>query len=342
MIKLNFQPKQATKSALICLDKKPRDVLEQRFGLGSVPPKTLEAIGQGYNITRERVRQIEEDALNRLRKSEEFANLCGVFLELKKQIDALGGIVHEKEFLNAVSGGTPVKYHVRFLFVLGDEFEHFKEDDEFYHRWTIDTSRAEKIHNALRLLHKEITSDDLLPEKEIFNKFIGYIKNTVGESVDKDVARELIKISRLIDSNALGEWGHVASSSIRPRGVRDFAFLAMRKHGSPMHFSETAEAINDIFSRPVNTQTVHNELIKDDRFVLVGRGLYALKEWGYESGIVRDVIRKVLFSSGPLSKEEIIKIVMKERYVKENTILINLQNGKYFKKNPDGKYVAIN
>lgn len=342
MIKLNFQPKQATKSVLIHLEKKPRDVLEQRFGLGSFSPKTLEAIGQGYGITRERVRQIEEDALGRLRKSDGFNNLKDAFSELKKQIEALGGIVHEKEFLNAVSGGTPVKYHVRFLLVLGDDFEHFKEDDEFHHRWTIDAERAKRIHDAIKSLHKEITPDEVLPEKEIFNRFSGYIKNTLGEPLDRDVVRELIKISKIIDSNALGEWGHVSSSNIRPRGVRDFAFLAMKKHGSPMHFSEIAEAISDIFSRPVNVQTVHNEVIKEDRFVLVGRGLYALKEWGYESGIVRDVIRKVLLSSGPLSREEVIKIVMKERYVKENTILINLQNGKFFRKNPDGKYVAIN
>jgi len=75
---------------------------------------------------------------------------------------------------------------------------------------------------------------------------------------------------------------------------------------------------------------------------LVGRGLYALKEWGYESGVVRDVIKKILLANGPLPKEEIVKVVMKERYVKKNTILINLQNGEYFKKNPDGSYVAIN
>ncbi len=342
MIKLNFQPKQTTRIALAFLDKKPRDVLEQRFGLGSngVSPKTLEAIGQGYGITRERVRQIEEDALRRLRKNENFSKLTNVFNELKTKIDALGAIVHEGEFLNSVAGETPVRHHIRFLLVLGDDFNHLKEDDEFYHRWTIDADKAEKIHFALRRLHDELSSGDLLPEKEVFSRFISYTKNVVTPNTDRDVVYSLIRISRLIDSNALGEWGHISSPSIRPRGVRDLAYLTMKKHGSPMHFSETANAIAEIFSRPVNTQTVHNEVIKDERFVLVGRGLYALKEWGYESGVVRDVIRKVL-SAGPMTKEEVIKAVMKERYVKENTILINLQNGKCFKKNSDGAYVAV-
>ncbi len=341
MLKINFQPKQTTKVLLSSLEKKPRDVLEQRFGLSGDSPKTLEAIGQSYGITRERVRQIEEDALKRLHKSEAFSELQEVFDELKEKIDVLGSVVHEKEFLNNVGGESPVKNHIRFLLVIGDDFNHLREDDEFHHRWTIDQNRTEKIHEALRRLHKELSQDDLLPEKEIFSRFSDHIKN-VSANVNRDSIPMIIKISRVIAPNALGEWGPISSPSIRPRGVRDLAFLAMRKNGSPMHFTETAESINKIFSRPVNTQTVHNELIKDDRFILVGRGLYALKEWGYESGVVRDVIKKIILSNGPLSKEEIVKVVMKERYVKENTILINLQNGKYFRKNPDGSYVAIN
>ncbi len=341
MFKLNFQPKQAVKTILVYLDKKPRDVIEQRFGLVGNSPKTLEAIGQGYGITRERVRQIEEDALKRLRKSEGFNKLSDAFSELKNQINILGGIVHEKEFLNSVSGETPAKWQIRFLLVLGDEFEHLREDDEFHHRWTIDSGRAEKIHDSLRQLHKELSPDDVLSDKEIYSRFSGYAKNVLPSNIERETLEWLLKISRLIDSNALGEWGHVSSPSIRPRGVRDLAYLTMRKHGSPMHFSETAKSIGEIFGRPVNTQTVHNELIKDVRFVLVGRGLYALSEWGYESGVVRDVIRKLLLEDGPMSKEEIIKTVMKERYVKENTVLINLQSGKFFKKNADSTFSAI-
>jgi DNA-binding winged helix-turn-helix (wHTH) protein len=39
-----------------------------------------------------------------------------------------------------------------------------------------------------------------------------------------------------------------------------------------------------------------------------------------------------------MTKDEIIKKVLKERYVKENTIMVNLQNPKFFKKNKEGKY----
>jgi DNA-binding winged helix-turn-helix (wHTH) protein len=67
--------------------------------------------------------------------------------------------------------------------------------------------------------------------------------------------------------------------------------------------------------------------------------MYALAEWGYKAGIAREVIQDILKREGaPLSKDEVIKRVMKERYFKKNTILVNLANPKYFKKNKSGLY----
>jgi hypothetical protein len=82
-------------------------------------------------------------------------------------------------------------------------------------------------------------------------------------------------------------------------------------------------------------------LSKTPRFVLVGRGIYALSEWGYKTGVVRDVIKEMIKKNGPMSKEDIIDQVMKERYLKKNTILVNLQNTKYFKKNKSGLYTIV-
>ena len=107
-----------------------------------------------------------------------------------------------------------------------------------------------------------------------------------------------------------------------------------------MHFKEVADAIGKIFGKKIHYATCHNELIKDARFVLVGRGMYALAEWGYKAGIAREVIEEILKKSGPLSKDDIVQHVMKERYFKKNTILVNLANTKYFKKNKNGLYTA--
>jgi DNA-directed RNA polymerase delta subunit len=155
---------------------------------------------------------------------------------------------------------------------------------------------------------------------------------------NEEIARRWLSMSKKISKNPLGEWGKASSSNIKTRGIKDYAFLMMRKHGSPMHFREVAKAVASTFNKKCHVATCHNELIKDPRFVLVGRGIYALSEWGYKTGVVRDVIKGLIEKNGPMTKEEIVDQVMKERYLKKNTILVNLQNSKYFKKNKDAKY----
>ena len=117
-----------------------------------------------------------------------------------------------------------------------------------------------------------------------------------------------------------------------------------KKKREPLHFRAIADLINatrfpdHVPPREAHPQTVHNELIKDGRFVLVGRGLYALSEWGYTTGVVKDVLRDILSKEGPLTRDEIIDRVRKERYVKDNTILVNLQDSSVFKRDKEGRY----
>jgi hypothetical protein len=144
-------------------------------------------------------------------------------------------------------------------------------------------------------------------------------------------------ISKRVGRNPLGEWGRTESPHVRIKNTRDFAYLTLKRHGSPLHFTEVAKSIEKLFGRKTHPATTHNELIKDGRFVLVGRGLYALKEWGYEPGVVRDVVKGILEREGPLTREEIVERVKRERYVKDATIAVNLQSG-MFTRLPDGKY----
>ncbi len=161
------------------------------------------------------------------------------------------------------------------------------------------------------------------------------------EFKNEEMARRWLSMSKAIAKNPLGEWGKATSPNIRTRGVKDYAYLVMRRHGSPMHFKEVADSISRTFNKKIHYATCHNELIKDPRFVLVGRGMYALSEWGYKKGIAREVIADILKREGPLSKDEVIKRVNKERYFKKNTVLVNLVNPKYFKKTKSGLYSAV-
>ena len=147
------------------------------------------------------------------------------------------------------------------------------------------------------------------------------------------ILKRWLSLSKTIACNPLSEWGRASCTSVRTKGIRDYAYLAVKQAGKPLHFSEVAQAISDLFSKKAHVATTHNELIKDKRFVLIGRGIYALKEWGYEKGTVADIITEVLKEANePLHRDEIVKRVLKSRFVKETTILLNLQGKPQFKR----------
>ncbi len=313
-----------------------------RFGLNTdVKRRTLEEIGKKYGITRERVRQVEDAALNMIKKSETFKAEQAIFEELKNLIHTLGGIVSEHEFLSHISKDKSTQNHIHFYLTLGDYFKKHREDDHFHTRWSVNDENAAKVHEALKKLYASLNDEDLVPEAEIIKKFFEHMKDISDMYKTEEIAKRWLALSKTISKNPLGEWGKASSPNVRTRGVKDYAFLVMRRHGSPMHFREVADAISKTFGKKTHYATCHNELIKDSRFVLVGRGMYALAEWGYKAGIAREVIRDILKKEGPLSKEDIIEKVMKERYFKKNTILVNLVNPKFFKKNKNGLYSAV-
>ncbi len=341
---ITFKPKEVTKKLLAVLSDRAQDVVIKRYGLGkSTTPLTLEAIGSEYGITRERVRQIENFSLNAIRKSTDFADIANVIEELQYLIQDYGGVVHEQEFLKYISADKSLQNHTHFLLVLSDVFYKIKENNEFHHLWTTDNDVAKKIQDSLRKISDKLSNKDLLLEQELIDLLLQEVKDIADlASVDnKILAQKWLRLSKIIDANPLGEWGLTKSPNIKMRGIRDYAYLVLRQHGSPMHFEEVAKNIAQLFNRNAHPATCHNELIKDKRFVLVGRGLYALTEWGYKPGIVIDVIRDIIKKEGALNREEIINKVLKERHVKENTILVNLQNPNYFKKDKEGRYTLL-
>ncbi|HLP86633.1 MAG TPA: sigma factor-like helix-turn-helix DNA-binding protein [Candidatus Paceibacterota bacterium] len=336
---VTFKPKQITKKILADLPPRAYEVIVNRFGLtADTERRTLEAIGKKYGITRERVRQIENTALSLIRKSEFFKNEKEVFEELKKLVHTLGAIVSEQDLLNHLAKDKLTQNHINLFLTLSNEFTKHKEDDHFKARWSIDSEIADRIHKSLKNIYENLKDDELISESELIARFLEEIKDLSEQYRNEEIARRWLSISKKISKNPLGEWGRASSPSIKTRGVKDYAFLMMRKHGSPMHFREVAKAVSNTFGKKCHVATCHNELIKDPRFVLVGRGIYALSEWGYKTGVVRDVIKELLKKNGPMVKEEIVDQVMKERYLKKNTILVNLQNPKYFKKNKQGQY----
>ncbi|MFZ2556019.1 MAG: sigma factor-like helix-turn-helix DNA-binding protein [Minisyncoccia bacterium] len=334
----SFSPKNVTKDLLSALPDRVRRVLTDRFGLqGTGKGRTLEAIGKEYGITRERIRQIESGGITAVRESAGYTAHARSLEELKKAIHDLGGILSEETILQMLPKSETERNHVLFILTVGHHFNDKREDADFNRRWHVDTSLADSVEGALSELYASLETSALLPEDEFLGEFTKALKNAGVKNRDEETMRRWLGISKRLGRNPLGEWGRTESPHVRIKNTRDFAFLTLKRHGSPMHFTEVAKGIRELFRREAHPATTHNELIKDGRFVLVGRGLYALKEWGYAPGVVREVIRGVLERDGVLSREEIIDRVKRERYVKDATIVVNLQHSE-FKRQPDGRY----
>ncbi|MBP9765784.1 MAG: hypothetical protein KBD12_00930 [Candidatus Pacebacteria bacterium] len=340
---LSFKPKQISKKFLSSLNPRMRDIVSNRYGLENEKRMTLEAIGKNYDITRERVRQIENFALATIKKSTEYRENIFVFDELKEIVKKLGSVTKEETLMDHISKDKIVQNHINLYLVIGGHFTKVKESDNLHSHWSVDDLLSDHIKDSINKLHNEVEDTELLGEEEILEKFVSNLDQLVDEyKNNRNIIHKYLSISKLIDKNDLGEWGRVTSPHIRARGVKDYAYLVVRKNGKPMHFRDVAGEITKIFKKKTNVATCHNELIKDKRFVLVGRGMYGLKEWGHAAGVVKDVIVETLRESGkPLSKAEIVEKVLLKRMVKTNTVIINLQDSKLFKKDKDGKYSLV-
>ncbi len=335
---LSFSPKTVSKDLLASLPERSRKVLTDRFGLSAKgESRTLDAIGREYGITRERIRQIENHSLAVVRESEMYAAQAERWEDLKRALHTLGGVVSEETILKEIPKTEADRTHLIFLLTVSHHFTDRREDANFNTRWHVDEALAEAVERSLAGLYEGIESDRLTPEEEFIELFAKYLKQEGIKNRPPEVLSRWLLLSKRIGKNPLGEWGRIDSPHVRIKNTRDFAFLTLKRHGSPMHFSEVAKGIEKLFTRKSHPATTHNELIKDNRFVLVGRGLYALKEWGYEPGIVREVIKGILSREGALTRDEIIERVKRERYVKDATIAVNLQNSVFIRL-PDGRY----
>ncbi len=337
---LSFDTSALVKRLLSEVPDRAREVLTYRFGLGTSSSRdTLEAIGERWSITRERVRQIEAAGIESIRSSKAFKESQEAFSELSAHIESLGGIVPEEVLLAGLATDEKNRNRFRFLLVVGSSFFRERETDDFYARWHVDHKTAEAVHGALSRLYEGLDDAEVLSEGQIVNKFLDELKSVNSAYQNEEILKRWLTISKTISSNPLSEWGRAHAPAIRTKGIRDYAYLVIKQKGEPMHFADVAKAIVEVFNKKAHVATTHNELIKDSRFVLVGRGLYALAEWGYQPGVVRDVIKKVL-AKKPLTREEVITEVKKVRYVKDNTILVNLGDTRHFKRAKDGTYSA--
>ena len=338
MATLPFKPHTTTKRLVHGLPERSQDVIISRYALaGQQRSETLDSIGKRYGITRERVRQIENHAIKIIQESEALAKEVASFSALEESLHELGGILSERTLLEALTPDKEIQNHIYFMLVVGDAFKPAKEDKDFTKRWYVNEDIAKAVESALKEVHGKVRPSDVLTEAQLVEHVMSCLSRVNAKHRNRDTILRWLELSQCLAHNPLNEWGRATAPGIKVKNIADYAYLVMKKNGSPMHFREIAKAIRDVFGKSAHEATVHNELIKSDRFVLVGRGLYGLREWGYRAGPVVTIVEHILKEHGPLTRDQIVEKVGKERYVKTNTILVNLQNPR-FVKSKDGTY----
>lgn len=312
--------------------EREREIVARRFGLYD-RKETLEQIGEHLGITRERVRQLEKATVNRLVAAGEaggLKDLSDIEQMIAKAIDADGGAARISTLTQQVLKSEDKIEQSRLAFIvrLCPSLISVSEDDDFYQA----AANTDKFSNEKAL--KSTVSGLVATIKQIGHPETITAIAKAAAIADQAQATAMATISKHLTS-LNGQWGLVKWPLVNPKNIRDKIYVILKQNGKHMHFSEIAEAIknSDFKRKDVTVQAIHNELIKDKRFVLIGRGIYALKEWGYEKGTVADIIADVLKKANqPLHRDEIVKQVLKNRYVKETTILLNLQGKPQFKR----------
>jgi DNA-directed RNA polymerase delta subunit len=309
------------------LSVRSQDIARERFGVGGKPPKTLEEIGGEYDITRERVRQIIRSVMKDVQAKKNQAFFGAAVAYIESTLEENSGIMKESDLLQTLGGGDPKEEGaIRFFLECFSGIHLVKETEEIERSYVLDSFSLEewtKAKNAAITLFKK--QDRLLGSDELSDQ----LARTLAAKQRGKTLFHFLAVAKEIQCNVFGKWGLASWSDVQPKGTREKAYLILKMSGKPLHFREITKLIDQYglqkSKRKTHPQTVHNELIKDKRFVLVGRGTYALSEWGYKRGTVREVLEDILKENNqPMKRSEIIKKVLEVRQVKTSTIIINL------------------
>lgn len=349
--KQSFDAVELVQRLLRLLSDKEADVLRRRFGLSSAGKETLESIGQQYQVTRERIRQIQKQAITSLRKSDEFSGIMQPAEHLVMSFLTHHGsvvtvdVMNESLLLNNADDPTYQRaLHFLLSQLLKEKVEVLRQSTAYRAGWKTRLASMALV-DQFTITGKAIFEDADHPMT--FEEFYEALQQTdlyTSDSMqlNEETVSSYLDVSAAFGRNPFDEYGLSTWGSIRPKRMNDRVHLVLEKQGKPMHFEDIAERISQLFEKKAYAPTVHNELILNDDYVLVGRGIYALKDWGFKEGVVASVIQEVLRAGEkPMTRGEIVAKVLEQRIVKKNTIHLALTDKTLFAKRKDGRYELV-
>lgn len=342
--------------ALIFLNERNQKIIRLFFGLEE-RRQSLASIGKKMGITRERVRQIKTESLKKIEKklSKNQKEKWSLFLEEIEELFFLrGGFLEESHLGKILKKEISFQEQGKINLLLSLAKESFSfEKKNFKHNnfWILKNKKRtnliekKEIVQALSwlmdLFKKENKPMKISEIKKYLGDFSGdFFKGDEGEKRMENLLFLGIKLKK----NILNYWGIINWPTIAETITREKAYLVLKKEQKPLHFKQIVDLIREFWpKKKIILQTVHNELIKDQRFALVGRGVYGLCEWGFVKSSVKKLIWDFLKKSQkPLDKKEILQYILEIKKIKSSTISVCLADRRYFQKTKEGAFLPIN
>lgn len=313
-------------------------VLVKKFGLLNWKEIPLQRIWKDYNLTRERVRQIETQALMRFRRLiVGNATYLKVIDEAKKILDAHGGVLLEDQLIAKLINKQMFDFsskEIKLILVSDFDIYYLKRNKlifkSFYKEPLFEELLTNMVIYTQEYFSKKGQSEDLY-------EFIDKIKwNFVSKYNNIEYLKNLSFYTNFFSTIRwikVFDWkvGLMTFTDVYPKTIKLKIVYTLRRMWKPMHFQELASKIMERFpQKPVKINTVHNELVKNNSvFVNMGLWIYWLKERWFQWGVVQEIIERILERAWrPMSVKEISKELLKEKMVSPNTVVLNLQKFK--------------
>ena len=168
----NFNYQKDGQALFRGLNDRQKEIVSRRFGLVSGQKQTLQEIGRNFNLTRERVRQIIENSLARIRQ--DFNPSAKHLLQaLKQHLEKVGGLQREDNLFkeSAFNSQVNAANWLAFFLALDKDFVHSVETDKFFAFWAMNKAAVDRLNKTVALAENILQKEKkVLPLNQIFSR----------------------------------------------------------------------------------------------------------------------------------------------------------------------------
>src|SRR3990172_6893661 len=195
-----FDLEKMVEEMFMVLTEKEQDVITRRFSLNNQPKQTLEKIGESFSVTRERVRQIENIALSKLRRTINNTKFYRINKLAKEVITQRGGIMLEDDLISEMLS-VFLKHNdadaniIKLSMVIDNELVKQDKSDIFFPFWSFNSIRIPEVKqindSAISLLKKKV---DVIEETKLINEL-----KAIFDRKEKEISEKALVASLSVD-----------------------------------------------------------------------------------------------------------------------------------------------